>query len=89
LYVSAFLGLSMPEDIITGWLYRMGPYLLRQSQHREVLIRKWRLELQKLERICLQLSQSETPESRGKEAALREEMKQIEEVLACLPTDKP
>ncbi|RAP76934.1 tRNA (adenine(22)-N(1))-methyltransferase [Paenibacillus montanisoli] len=78
---------SMDEEAKLEWLYRMGPYLLRRPT--EVLHSKWRLERTKLEWICKQVGQSDTAESRGKEAQLRSEMKGIEEVLSCLPTAKP
>ncbi|MCQ6558306.1 tRNA (adenine(22)-N(1))-methyltransferase [Paenibacillus mendelii] len=86
-YDLTVLPLPMESHKKAGWLYRMGPYLLRKPCG--LLIKKWELELQKLERIRHQVSLSESPESREKEAAIREEMNQIKEVLACLPTDKP
>jgi tRNA (adenine22-N1)-methyltransferase len=82
LYDASFLTLELPPDGRREWLYRMGPYLLRSGE--PLLKRKWLLELEKLERICRQLELSALPESREKERLLRGEMKQIEEVLACL-----
>ncbi|UVI32156.1 tRNA (adenine(22)-N(1))-methyltransferase [Paenibacillus spongiae] len=78
---------TMDSYVKAGWLYRMGPHLLRKPSG--LLMKKWELEHQKLERIRRQVSLSDSPESREKEAALRNEMNQIKEVLACLPTDKP
>ncbi|AJY76337.1 tRNA (adenine(22)-N(1))-methyltransferase [Paenibacillus beijingensis] len=65
---------------------RMGPYLLGRPT--DVLERKWNQELDKLGRIIGQLSQSDLPEARAKENELLREMREIEEVLSCLPKDK-
>ncbi|WP_308638877.1 tRNA (adenine(22)-N(1))-methyltransferase [Paenibacillus silvisoli] len=78
---------EMKEEEKREWLFRMGPYLLRRPT--EVLHSKWKLERTKLEWICKQVGQSDTPEARGKEAQLRGEIKGIEEVLSCLRTAKP
>ncbi|BBH21263.1 SAM-dependent methyltransferase [Paenibacillus baekrokdamisoli] len=86
-YQTSILSVDMEDETKTEWLYRMGPYLLRQPS--ELLTKKWQFELGKLSRICQQLTLSEAEESRGKEAQYRAEMKQIKEVLACLPTVKP
>jgi tRNA (adenine22-N1)-methyltransferase len=68
-------------------LLQMGPYLLEQAS--DVFVHKWLSELDKLERICRQLSQSEQEASRQKEQDLRHTMKQIEEVLGCLQKARP
>ncbi|WP_090638436.1 class I SAM-dependent methyltransferase [Paenibacillus sp. UNC496MF] len=86
-YDPAFLPAGMNAERKRFWLFRMGPYLLRQRA--ELLPEKWRQEHGKLKRIRAQLEQSELAESRGKEAQLREEMEAIEEVLSCLQTVKP
>jgi tRNA (adenine22-N1)-methyltransferase len=65
---------------------KLGPYLLRQPT--AVWFRKWKLELDKLDRIKRRLANSELPESRRKEQEIEAEMKQIKEVLACLQKDK-
>ncbi|NBD22839.1 tRNA (adenine(22)-N(1))-methyltransferase [Paenibacillus glycinis] len=87
LYDPSFLSVQLGEAEKRDWLYRMGPYLLRERE--ELLHGKWRHEYAKLARICAQLEQSELPESREKEAQLRKEMNAIEEVLSCLRTAKP
>ncbi|GGG10533.1 tRNA (adenine(22)-N(1))-methyltransferase [Paenibacillus abyssi] len=68
------------------WLYTLGPWLV--SEPVEVWKKKWESELCKLEKICIKLSESDAAESREKEAAFREEIRQIREVLDCLPTAK-
>ncbi|MBW7473689.1 class I SAM-dependent methyltransferase [Paenibacillus oenotherae] len=87
LYDPSFLPLHFTEQEGKELLYAMGPLLLREPS--EWLIRKWELELEKLGRICGQMSQSDTPEAREKEAAFRREMSAIREVLGCLPTVRP
>ncbi|MFD0586751.1 tRNA (adenine(22)-N(1))-methyltransferase [Paenibacillus sp. GCM10027627] len=86
LYSAEFLGLtSWDQSMLHSVLLRMGPYLLRQPT--EVLLKKWRLELQKLERITKQIGTSELPEAEEKRKQFQAEMKRIEEVLACLSTE--
>ncbi|QHW30418.1 SAM-dependent methyltransferase [Paenibacillus rhizovicinus] len=87
LYDPGFLAVSLETEQKRNWLYRMGPYLLRQRA--ELLDNKWRHEIGKLERICKQLEQSDLAESRDKQTQLRQEINAIEEVLSCLRTDKP
>jgi tRNA (adenine22-N1)-methyltransferase len=87
LYDPSFLAIALETEQKREWLYRMGPYLLRQRA--ELLHDKWRHEIGKLERICKQMEQSDLAESRGKQAQLRQEMQTIEEVLSCLRTAKP
>lgn len=87
LYDPSFLPLKLTEPEGKELLYAMGPLLLREPT--ACLVRKWQLELAKLERICGQMLQSDTSEAREKEAAFRQEMNLIGEVLACLPTVKP
>ncbi|MFC0216308.1 tRNA (adenine(22)-N(1))-methyltransferase TrmK [Paenibacillus chartarius] len=67
-------------------LLQMGPYLLDQGS--DVFIHKWMLELEKLERICKQLSQSAAEASRAKEDELRRFIRETEEVLSCLSKAK-
>lgn len=86
LYDAAFLPMNFAPGEGAEWLQRMGPYLLRSEE--TTLEKKWRLELEKLERIRRQLALSELEESRKKADALEDEMKRIEEVLACLPMVK-
>ncbi|MUT66691.1 class I SAM-dependent methyltransferase [Paenibacillus sp. NEAU-GSW1] len=87
LYDSSFLPISLNADQGKALLLQMGPHLLRQPS--EVLAEKWRLELDKLEKICAQLSLSDQPQAEEKKAAFREQINKIEEVLRCLPMDKP
>jgi len=55
----------------------------------EVWFEKWWLELEKLDMILRQLGQSEQPASRIREQEIRDEMREIKEVLTCLRKDKP
>ncbi|TDF96721.1 tRNA (adenine(22)-N(1))-methyltransferase [Paenibacillus piri] len=68
-------------------LLKLGPYLIRQAER--VWFDKWKLELQKLERIRSQLELSGLPESLRKKRELETEINEIKEVLACLQKDKP
>lgn len=86
-YDTAVISANLAEAAKSEWLYRMGPFLLREPS--ALLTKKWKSELEKLARICKQLSRSDLDESRAKLLNYKEEMKQIEEVLACLPMAKP
>jgi tRNA (adenine22-N1)-methyltransferase len=79
---------QLAPNVVAGRdrLLRMGPYLLEQAS--DTFIKKWLLELEKLERICAQLSLSEAEASRRKEAELRRQIAETEEVLACLQKAK-
>jgi len=86
LYDGSFLPLSWNRSELKGLLVRMGPHLLRKPT--PVLIRKWRLEIEKLERICKQLDGSDLPESALKKSQFEGDIKRIEEVLQCLQTEQ-
>ncbi|MFF2090303.1 tRNA (adenine(22)-N(1))-methyltransferase [Paenibacillus sp. NPDC058174] len=86
LYDSSFLPIELNAEQGKALLLQMGPHLLRQPT--DVLVDKWRLELEKLERICAQLALSELPQASEKREQFRAQMKAIEEVLHCLPTVK-
>ncbi|RJE89897.1 SAM-dependent methyltransferase [Paenibacillus sp. 1011MAR3C5] len=85
LYDGSFLPLEWDKSDLKGLLVRMGPHLLRKPT--AVLIEKWRLEIEKLERICGQLSGSELPESALKKTQFERDIRRIEEVLGCLQTE--
>ncbi|MBB3109018.1 tRNA (adenine22-N1)-methyltransferase [Paenibacillus phyllosphaerae] len=88
LYDPAFLRRDAQEvELWRGWLYRMGPYSLRSPS--PLLHRKWAFELQKLERITAQVASSDQPEAIVKAEEFRKEIREIQEVLACTPTDRP
>lgn len=86
LYDTSFLPSGIGQERGRRLLLRMGPLLLRRGE--PLLGAKWAHELEKMEYICRQLSLSETPEAKEKEAGLRRDMDEIKEVLACLPMDK-
>ncbi|MFC5651725.1 tRNA (adenine(22)-N(1))-methyltransferase [Paenibacillus solisilvae] len=81
-YDTSVISADLTEEVKLEWLYRMGPFLLREPS--ELLRKKWKFEIDKLARICKQLSLSDLDESRAKLTAYREEIRQLEEVLACL-----
>lgn len=87
LYDGQFLQLELQDEKLFTVLKQMGPHLLRQPQ--PALIKKWRHELNKLERICEQLAESGLSESVLKREQFQAEMNVIEEVLQCLPMVKP
>lgn len=86
LYDGAFLPLDWDRGELKALLIRMGPHLLRKPT--PILIDKWRLEIEKLERICKQLSGSDLPESVLKKTQFQGDIKRIEEVLGCLQTGR-
>lgn len=87
LYDGHFLALNLETDLLFKVLIQMGPYLLRDPQ--PALFKKWRHELNKLERICESLAGSDLAESAVKREQFLAEMHVIKEVLQCLRTDKP
>lgn len=87
LYNTEFLPLQLEKDTKLTVLKQMGPYLLRSPQ--PVLFKKWRHEINKLERICEQLAGSDLPESALKREQIKAEISVLEEVLQCLQTVKP
>lgn len=87
LYNGQFLKLPFQPEGFRKILLQMGPHLLRDPK--PALFKKWRHELNKLARICGQLSESELAESAIKREQMLAEMNVIEEVLQCLLMDKP
>ncbi|EFM12782.1 protein of unknown function DUF633 [Paenibacillus curdlanolyticus YK9] len=86
IYDPALLPIEVEADVAVGLLYRFGPWLIQQPS--EVLVRKWESEWRKLDRICAQMEQSDNSDARIKAMEFRKDMKRMEEVLACLRTDK-
>jgi tRNA (adenine22-N1)-methyltransferase len=68
-------------------LLLMGPYLLTQAD--PIWIRKWEDELNKMQRIVDQLSQSQQETSIYRQKLITGEMVEIREVLACTQKVKP
>jgi tRNA (adenine22-N1)-methyltransferase len=75
------------KKIDSDRLLVMGPYLLTQAD--PIWIRKWEEELNKLQRIVEQLSQSHQETSIHRQRMITEEMVEIQEVLACSQKVKP
>ncbi|MNN93803.1 hypothetical protein D3C81_2123240 [compost metagenome] len=67
-------------------LLQMGPFLIQAPN--EVFFAKWQGEIQKLEGILTSLSRSELESAENKRKLIREQIKEITEVLQCLPKDK-
>ncbi len=87
LYDGAFLALPYASEKKMEIIKAMGPYLLRRPV--PVLHTKWRQELAKLASICERMAGSALPEAMVKLEQFKEQMRTIEEVLQCLPTDIP
>ncbi|ASA23590.1 tRNA (adenine(22)-N(1))-methyltransferase [Paenibacillus donghaensis] len=68
-------------------LLQMGPWLLQAPN--SVFMEKWQGEIRKLEGILSSLSRSELEAAELKRVEIKAQIKQIAEVLECLPKDKP
>ncbi|WP_035121720.1 tRNA (adenine(22)-N(1))-methyltransferase [Cohnella panacarvi] len=81
-------GLLAPKlkSISPSLLYEMGPLLLREPT--ETFRRKWEQEIAKRERVILQLEHADAPEAAEKAKEWQEDVREIREVLACLPAEK-
>lgn len=67
-------------------IYEMGPLLLREPS--ETFHRKWKQEIAKRERVILQLQHADALEAAEKAKEWQEDVREIREVLACLPAEK-
>lgn len=72
--------------LTSNWLLQFGPWLVQQPT--SVFHTKWKSEINKRNGILSSLSKSELASAEEKSANIRADIKQIEEVLACLPKDK-
>lgn len=70
-----------------GLLLQMGPWLIQAPN--EVFKTKWQGEISKLETILTSLSRSELEAAEEKRSRIKLQIKQIAEVLECLPKDRP
>ncbi|WP_233566726.1 tRNA (adenine(22)-N(1))-methyltransferase [Cohnella endophytica] len=75
------------ERISSVLMHEMGPLLLRNPS--EAFHRKWEQEILKRERVILQLSHATAPEAAEKAREWEEDVREIREVLSCLPAAKP
>lgn len=66
-----------------GLLLMLGPRLAAQAS--DVFLEKWKSEISKLEKIHRSVAASQLPASRDKAQELSLLIKQLKEVLACLP----
>lgn len=69
------------------WLILLGPRLSLSPT--DIFFEKWAIELHKLAKIRKNLTKSDQPSARRKEAELDMQMKQMKEVLACLQKGRP
>lgn len=75
-------GMTIDERI----LLRMGPWLLQAAD--EIWMRKWDEEASKLESICQQMEQAGSPAALTRLEEIKQEVKEIREVIACLQTGR-
>lgn len=74
-------------QLSTNWLLRMGPWLTQSPNL--VFYDKWRSELEKMAHILQSLSRSDLTTAADKASEIQSDIEFIQEVLACLPKDKP
>ncbi|MGZ0052902.1 tRNA (adenine(22)-N(1))-methyltransferase [Brevibacillus gelatini] len=67
-------------------LLRIGPFLWEEKS--AVLLEKWSNEAEKWQKVLGQLQRSDKPEAARRIAEIEQEVKWIDEVIACLRTDK-
>jgi tRNA (adenine22-N1)-methyltransferase len=67
-----------PENL----MYEMGPLLVRRPT--AIFYRKWEQEIEKRERVIVQLEHSSASEAAEKAAEWKQDVKEIREVLRCL-----
>lgn len=82
-FTIAGCSVQVDEDL----MIRMGPLLLHKVN--DVFIRKWQGEIAKLQHVTQQLELAGQEAAQEKKEQLRLLIQQLEEVLACLPRDKP
>ncbi|KZE42001.1 SAM-dependent methyltransferase [Brevibacillus parabrevis] len=70
------------EDLI-----RIGPFLWEEKS--PILVEKWQHEREKWQKVLGQLTRSDKREAAQRIAEIEQEVKWIDEVIACLRTDKP
>lgn len=74
------------KDRLLEELLRIGPFLWQEKS--PVLQQKWVNEREKWDKVLLQLQKSDKPEAAERIRQIQEEVKWIDEVIACLHTDK-
>ncbi|WP_029097282.1 tRNA (adenine(22)-N(1))-methyltransferase [Brevibacillus thermoruber] len=67
-------------------LLRIGPFLWEEKS--PILLKKWRQERDKWQRVLSQLQQSRKPEAAERTRQIEAELEWLDEVIACLHTDK-
>ena len=68
-------------------LLRLGPFLWAEKQ--PLLGEKWQREKEKWRKVLTSLERSDKPEAAERMQQVQKEMEWIDEVIACLHTDKP
>ncbi|CEH29659.1 SAM-dependent methyltransferase [Aneurinibacillus migulanus] len=67
-------------------LLEVGPYLWQENS--PVLRKKWEQELDKLRSVQIQLQRAKKPEAEGKKQEVSKKLAWMEEMIACMQTDK-
>jgi tRNA (adenine22-N1)-methyltransferase len=67
-------------------LLRIGPFLWEEKS--PILLKKWRQERDKWQRVLSQLQRSRKPEAAERTRQVEAELEWMDEVIACLHTDK-
>jgi tRNA (adenine22-N1)-methyltransferase len=75
------------QKVSTALLYEMGPLLLRNPT--SAFHVKWEEEIAKRQRVIMQLGYSSAPGAAEKAREWEEDVREIREVLSCLPVEKP
>ncbi|CAJ1003213.1 MULTISPECIES: tRNA (adenine(22)-N(1))-methyltransferase TrmK [Brevibacillus] len=68
-------------------LLRIGPFLWEEKS--PILLKKWQQERDKWQRVLSQLQRSRKPEAAERTRQIEAELEWLDEVIACLHTDKP
>jgi tRNA (adenine22-N1)-methyltransferase len=85
LYDTKLLAPRIPQ-VSPSLMFEMGPLLMREPS--DAFHRKWEQEILKRERVILQLSHTDAPEAAEKAKEWQEDVREILEVLACLPVER-
>jgi tRNA (adenine22-N1)-methyltransferase len=85
LYDTALAVPCLPH-IPLSLMYEMGPLLLRKPTPE--FEKKWNQEIAKRERVVSQLNYSNAPEAAAKAKEWEQDIREIREVLSCLPVEK-
>lgn len=77
----------LPAGVDADWLFRLGPHLVKQRP--ELLVSKWQRELEKWEKMYVQMGEASSEQALARRQELAREMEQLKEVLTCWQMDTP